>query len=134
MEEVEARIYSGGKFQTVEMSRQGEYLVVDFPTSRLHRRWDTIGRTITRWEKAYIFTGAQGQSWPMTEEEQSGHLPSLISLLNDTCLVEVEGLLQGPKFSVPYLMMREKDADAFLEWFIPSEKEVDLLGCTITDI
>jgi hypothetical protein len=70
----------------------------------------------------------------LDEAEQAGYPRDRITLLKDTCLVEVEGVLVGNKIQRPYFVMKEKDADAFLEWFIPSKKEVDLLGCTITDI
>jgi hypothetical protein len=138
MEEIEARVHINGNLQNVDMWRQGDYLVISGDGWTLYRRWSTIGGTIRILDTAYLYTPRIGPGYGVPfvceETEQAAFPRDMITLLNDTRLVEIEGVLVGNRFQRPYFVMTEKTADAFLEWFIPSEKEVDLLGCTITDI
>lgn len=132
MEEIEARVHANGKLQDVNMWRKGDYLVIGGDGWTLYRRWTTLGGTIRILDSAYLMTAPIGPGYGgnavLDEAEQTGYPRERITLLKETCLVEVEGVLVGNKFQRPYFVMKEKDADAFLEWFIPPEKEVDLLG------
>lgn len=132
MEEIEARVHINGKLQNVDMWRKGDYLVISGDGWTLYRRWSTIGGTIRTVDNAYLYTPPVGPGYGVPfvceETEQAGYPRDRITLLKDTCLVEIEGLLVGNRFYRPYFVMKEKDADGFLEWFMPPEKEADLLG------
>lgn len=133
MEEIEARVHINGKLQNVNMWRQGDYLVISGDGWTLYRRWTTIGGTIRTVDNTYLYTPRNGPGYgnPFVceETEQASYPRDMITPLNDTCLVEIEGVLVGDRFQRPHFVMTEKNADAFLGWFIPTRgKEVDLLG------
>lgn len=118
--EVDARFYMNGSLHQVTVSSEGDYLCVRYPDRTEYRRRNTIGHRITIHDNVYLINGVM----PIMEDAKRSCYPNA-SLLKDHVFLYIEGLIDHKDHP---LIVKETDVDELLALFLPTKKEVDLLG------